>query len=78
MNKRRIRIPESKLRDLYLEPGGSTLQMAKHYQCSVDTITRHFEEFGIPLRSLAQAALNRFGILEKLKNFSGDPREMAY
>jgi hypothetical protein len=78
MNKRRIKLAESELRDLYLRQGWSTLQIAEYYQCSVDTITRHFEEFGIPLRSWSQATLNRFGILEKLKDFSGDPREMAY
>ena len=78
MNKQRIKIPETELRELYLDQRWSISQIAEYYQCSTDTVRRHFAESDLSARSLSQAQMNRLGIQDELKNFSGEPREMAY
>lgn len=44
--KKKIEIPEEELRE-FLEEGKSIQDIAEHYSCSTDTITRRKKEYGL-------------------------------
>jgi len=75
-----VDISLDKLKKLYLNRGLSEYEIAKIFSCHQMTISRRLREYGIPTRTICEAAVNRakhfYG--KKLKNFSGNLEEKSY
>jgi len=76
----KIDISLNKLKKLYLDRKLSEYEIAKMFRCPQMTISRRLREYGIPARTIREAAVNRakhfYG--KKLKNFSGNLEEKSY
>lgn len=69
----RVEIPQDVLEELYVEQEFSPETIGEQLSCSANTIRRRLEEYGIDLRSIAQAAT-----VYPKTDFSGALLEKAY
>ncbi len=59
---RGVEIPENVLRDLYEQQGMSSIQIASRYGCSDVVVRKKLVQCGIPIRSRAEAASQRWDL----------------
>lgn len=70
---KKIKIPEERLRSLYLDKHTSPKKIAKIYNCSSTTVLARMRDFNIPFRSNSEARMRY-----RKFDFSGDLVEKAY
>ena len=70
---RKIKIPKSELKALYYKKRKSLREIGKMYDCSFSTVANRIRDYGLPLKSPAEARIRY-----SRKKFSGNSEERAY